>query len=188
MPGSTVSTSPDRGGRRRFGYASNRSTINDERRWSLECAAIVRDALRRAEFVPSSTTSPSAPRWLPAIRSGHRPTGPVRSPSSDGSPRPSRGIGYCCRARNRRSRQSSCASPEHRWRQRPRSSSSTRDCAPSTAQAKRQSTRPWAVASSTGDWQSSTVIGEPDDEDEADDDGTGTLDFEAGHGTFIAGS
>ena len=38
-----------------------------------------------------------------------------------------------------------------------------------------------------GDWQSSTVIGEPDDEDEADDDGTGTLDFEAGHGTFISG-
>ena len=26
-----------------------------------------------------------------------------------------------------------------------------------------------------------------DDEDEPDDDGTGTLDFEGGHGTFIAG-
>lgn len=37
------------------------------------------------------------------------------------------------------------------------------------------------------DWRNDPDIDAYDDEDEPDDDGSGTLDFEAGHGTFIAG-
>lgn len=37
------------------------------------------------------------------------------------------------------------------------------------------------------DWRSDTDFLAFDDEDEPDDDGSGTLDFEAGHGTFITG-
>lgn len=37
------------------------------------------------------------------------------------------------------------------------------------------------------DWVVSRAPGVVDDEDETDDDSTGTLDFEAGHGTFISG-
>ncbi len=36
-------------------------------------------------------------------------------------------------------------------------------------------------------WQSNAAVDAVDDEDEPDDDKTGTLDFEAGHGTFITG-
>ncbi len=36
-------------------------------------------------------------------------------------------------------------------------------------------------------WLQSATAGAVDDEDEFDDDGSGTLDFEAGHGTFITG-
>jgi subtilisin family serine protease len=36
-------------------------------------------------------------------------------------------------------------------------------------------------------WESNPAVGARDDEDEPDDDNTGTLDFEAGHGTFITG-
>jgi Subtilase family len=37
------------------------------------------------------------------------------------------------------------------------------------------------------EWRSDPRVGARDDEDEPDDDSTGTLDFEAGHGTFITG-
>ncbi len=36
-------------------------------------------------------------------------------------------------------------------------------------------------------WLQDSTAGQIDDEDEYDDDGSGTLDFEAGHGTFITG-
>ena len=36
-------------------------------------------------------------------------------------------------------------------------------------------------------WQSDPAVDAVDDEDETDDDGSGSLDFEAGHGTFITG-
>lgn len=36
-------------------------------------------------------------------------------------------------------------------------------------------------------WETSATVGAADDEDEIDDDGLGLVDYEAGHGTFIAG-
>ena len=36
-------------------------------------------------------------------------------------------------------------------------------------------------------WLDDPTVGAQDDEDEPDDDGSGTLDFEAGHGTFVTG-
>jgi hypothetical protein len=48
-------------------------------------------------------------------------------------------------------------------------------------------TRDWSHVHLHEGWQSNPAIEAVDDEDEPDDDGSGLLDFEAGHGTFIAG-
>ncbi len=47
--------------------------------------------------------------------------------------------------------------------------------------------RDWSHVHLHDGWQSNPAIDAVDDEDEPDDDHSGLLDFEAGHGTFIAG-
>ena len=167
---------------------SEPDTINEERRWSLESAAVVRDALRRAEFVadlnhvtlgaPSVTGNPlGAPaHWAGEIpfvgritetKSGNRLLLSSAEPAvAPEFLREALNIDGAKRPRvlvldsGLRTVDGAGAAPEH---------------------------EALGCCKLNGDWQSSTVIGEPDDEDEADDDGTGTLDFEAGHGTFISG-
>ena len=107
-------------------------------------------------------------------RASSTPTiGPVLKTTSDPAPEPA-WLAAAARARRSHARR--------------RCSSSTPGCAPSTATgATRRAPVPdvrtpaLAVAATT---RPSRPI---DDEDEFDDDESGTLDFEAGHGTFITG-
>ncbi len=163
-------------------------TINQEPRWSLESAVIVRDGLRRAEFVadlnhvtlgaPSVTGNPLG---APANWAGDIPF-----------------VGRIAETKSGNRLLLSTAEPAVA----PtflRKALSIKDLKPPrvlvldsglrTANAAGQAPEheELGCCKLNGDWQSSTVIGEPDDEDEPDDDRTGTLDFEAGHGTFISG-
>ena len=68
-----------------------------------------------------------------------------------------------------------------------RSSSSTPGCAPTAASGAAVEHPHLTCARLHSPWLRDPAAGAIDDEDEFDDDESGTLDFEAGHGTFITG-